>query len=84
MVSSNFMKKLDLDGTDKFYEISLVINRMAEKLNENQQKMALTLETDLERAYAISEIQELKSLLLRIKNIEEQAEILITKLEETN
>ena len=84
MVSGNFMKRLDLEGTDKFYEISVVFNQMAEKLDENRQKMAVTLETDLERAYAISEIQELKSLLLRIKNIEEQAEILITKLEETN
>ena len=82
MVSSNFMKRLDLDGTDKFYEISLIIDQMAEKLNENQQKKALTLETELERAYDISEIQELKSVLLRIRNIEEQAEILIAKLED--
>ena len=82
MVSGNFMNRLDLEGTDKFYEISLVFNQMAEQLNENRQKMALTLETDLERAYALSEIQELKSVLLRIKNIEEQAEVLIAKLEE--
>ena len=82
IVSSNYGQRLYFEGADEFYEISLVFNQMAEKLNENQQKMAETLQSDLERAYTKNEIQELKSLLLRLHNIEGQAEALIASLEE--
>ena len=84
IVSSNYGQRLYFEGADEFYEISLVFNQMAEKLDENQQKMAVTLQTEKEKAYTKSEIQELKSVLLRIKSIEEQAESLISKLEENS
>jgi len=53
-------------------------------LDENHQKIAVTLQTEKEKTYTKSEIQELKSVLLRIKSIEEQAESLISKLEENS
>jgi len=81
IVSSNYGQRLYFEGADEFYEISLVFNEMAEKLNENQQKMELTLQSDLEKAYTINEIQELKSLLVRLHTIEGQAEELIVRLE---
>ncbi|HEY5509787.1 MAG TPA: hypothetical protein VIK10_02050 [Prolixibacteraceae bacterium] len=74
--------RLDFEGTDKFYEISLVINEMAEKLSENEKKMTVTLPVESERALIINEIQELKSVLTRIKNIKNEAEALIVRLEE--
>ena len=43
IVSSNYNQRLYLDGKDEFYEISLVFNEMADKLNENKQKMSVTL-----------------------------------------
>jgi len=81
IVSSNYGKRLYIDGTDEIYEISLVINKMAEQLNENEKKMSVPLLADSERAYALNDVEELKSMLIRIKNIEEQAEVLISKLE---
>ena len=81
IVSSNYGKRLYIDGTDEIYEISLVFNKMAEQLNENEKKMSVPLLADSERAYALNDVQELKSMLIRIKNIEEQAEVLISKLE---
>jgi len=81
IVSSNYGKRLYIDGTDEIYEISLVINKMAEQLNENEKKMSVPLLADSERAYALNDVEELKSILIRIKNIEEQAEVLISKLE---
>ena len=81
IVSSNYGKRLYIDGTDEIYEISLVINKMAEQLNENEKKMSVPLLADSERAYALNDVEELKSMLIRIKNIEEQAEVIINKLE---
>jgi NtrC-family two-component system sensor histidine kinase KinB len=78
----DYSHRLDFDETDKFYEISLVINKMAEKLNETEKKMTVTIPNESGKAIKISEIQELKSVLTRIKNIETEAEELIVRLEE--
>jgi NtrC-family two-component system sensor histidine kinase KinB len=79
--TSNYAQRLYFDGTDEFYEISLVINKMAEKLNENEKKMSVTLHPDIGKDYTLKEIQELKNMLERIKNIEEQAVDLISRLD---
>jgi two-component system, NtrC family, sensor histidine kinase KinB len=79
--SGNYGKRLYFDGTDEFYQISLVINKMAENLNENEKKMSVTLPADLGKDYAFNDILELKDLLVRIKSIEEQAVNLISRLD---
>jgi methyl-accepting chemotaxis protein len=79
----NYGQRLYFEGKDEFYDISLVFNEMAEKLNENKQKMELTLQVDQKNEYSINDIQELKRFLVRIKDIEEQGEKLITRLENT-
>jgi two-component system, NtrC family, sensor histidine kinase KinB len=78
----DYANRLDFDGTDKFYEISLVINDMAGKLNETEKKMTVNKPIESDKILIISEIQELKSVLTRIKNIEKEAEALIGKLED--
>jgi len=78
----NYGHRLVFDGTDKFYEISLVINEMAEKLSESKNKKGNTLPDELDRALATSDIQELKSVLMQIKNLDQQAEALIARLED--
>lgn len=81
IVSSNYGKRLDFDGTDKIYEISWIFNEMAMKLHENKPEMSVSLIADSEKATAFKDIQELKRVLSRIKSIEEQASALISKLE---
>jgi len=81
IVNSNFRKKLHIEGTDEIYEISLFFNEMADKINENQQKMAVSLLTDSEKDYNMKEVQELKKVLSRIKSNEEEASALISRLE---
>ena len=81
IVSSNYRQRLYLDGNDELYEISLAFNEMADKLNINQQKISVNLYDDPGKAYNLNDIQELKSILLRIKSIEEQAIELISRLE---
>jgi nitrogen fixation/metabolism regulation signal transduction histidine kinase len=81
IVSNNYSQRIYLEGNDELYEISLAFNEMAEKLNKNQQKMSVNLHGDPEKDYKLNDIQELKSILLRIKSVEDQAIELITRLE---
>jgi methyl-accepting chemotaxis protein len=81
LVSSNYGQRLHFEGKDEFYDISLVFNEMAEKLNENKQKMDLTLQVDKELYDSVDDVKELKRLLERINSIEEQASELISRLE---
>ena len=81
IASSNYGQRLFFDGKDEFYEISLVFNEMAEKLSTNKQKMDLTLEVGNEKEKMLSELQELKQFLVRLKSIEEQATEIITRIE---
>jgi methyl-accepting chemotaxis protein len=79
--SSNYGQRLYFKGKDEFYEISLVFNEMAEKLSELNQKTTLTSQVDLEKDLGYNDIQELKRILVRIKDIEEQAIEIISKSE---
>jgi len=81
MVSSNYNHKLFLDGNDELYEISSAFNEMADKLNQNKQKMSVTLHADPGKDFDLKDIQELKSLLLRMKSAEEQAIELISRFD---
>lgn len=81
IVASNYGQRLYFDGTDEFYEISLVFNEMAEKLHEGNQKKSVTLAEDFENDTSSDDLWELKTVLARMKSIEEQAEEVISKLE---
>lgn len=81
IVSSNFNQRLFFDGKDEFYEISQVLNEMADNLKKNQKQMSLTLQEVSEKDLKSNDIEELKKMLFRIKNLEEQAAALITRFE---
>lgn len=81
IVSSNFDERLFFDGRDEFYEISLVINEMAEKLKKNKQKMSLTLQEESGKDLNPNDIEELKKMMFRLKSMEEQATTLISRIE---
>jgi hypothetical protein len=81
IVSSNYEQRLHFEGKDELYEISLVFNEMADKLLKNKQKIDLTLHNDIAKEPRFNDIEELKSILFRLKNMEEQAMELISRLE---
>ena len=81
VVSGNFEKKLYIDGTDEIYEMSLVFNEMAKMIHENKPELYVPLLADSSKAASYNDLQELKGMLIRLKNIEEQAVELISKLE---
>ena len=81
IVSSNYDQHLYFDGKDEFYEISLVFNEMAEKLKKNEQKMSVTLLDQDSRDLSNKDLEELKKMMVRVKNMEEQAATLISKFE---
>lgn len=81
VVSSNYRQKIFLDGNDELSEISLAFNEMAEKLDQNKPKISVTLQKDPGNDNNLNDIQELKNILLRIKNAEEQALELISRFD---
>jgi hypothetical protein len=81
IVSGKYHERLHMSGTDEIYEISLIFDKMAEKLHENDEKMTLTLQTALGKDKGINDINELKSIIIHIKNIEEQLQVILSKSE---
>lgn len=79
VVSSNFDQHLYFDGNDEFYEISLVINEMADKLKKDKQKMSVTLQQESLKGINPNDIEELEKMVFRIKVMEEQAAALLAK-----
>ena len=58
IVSSNYGQRLYFDGSDEFYEISLLFNQMAEKLDHTNPKMSLNLEEDFYTDDRLNDIQK--------------------------
>lgn len=81
IVSSNYEQHLYFYGRDEFYEISIVFNEMADKLHKNMPGMSGTLPNEPGRELSSEDIEELKKMLLRIKNTEIQASALISKFD---
>jgi len=81
MGPGNYGQRLYFNGKDEIYEISLIFNEMAEKLEDKNQKKSFTLHRDLDDESNIYDIQELKRILISMKNTEEQVSELISKLE---
>jgi hypothetical protein len=84
IVSSNYGQRLYFDGSDEFYEISLLFNEMAEKLEGQSKKMSVISPEDFENGENYNDIQELKDTLLRIKAIELQAKEVISRFEKSS
>lgn len=78
IVSSNYRQRLYFKGNDEISEISLIINEMTDKLNDNNQK---TSHISSAQDSNIDDIKEVKEILIRMKSIEEQACTLISRLE---
>jgi two-component system, NtrC family, sensor histidine kinase KinB len=81
IVSNNYDQHLYFYGKDEFYEISLVFNEMADKLRKSMPKMSVVKEDQSGQEISPDAIEELKKMLLRIKNTEIQASALISKFE---
>jgi NtrC-family two-component system sensor histidine kinase KinB len=81
IVSSNYDQRLFFEGNDEFHEISLLLNEMAAKLKENKGKMSVTLPDEKTNGLNPKEVSDLKMLVFRMKNIEEQAAALISKID---
>lgn len=80
--ANNYGQRLYFDGKDEFYEISLVFNKMAEKLSGTNPKKPISFDDlVLEKDQNINDIRELKKILISMKSIEEQALVVISKLE---
>jgi methyl-accepting chemotaxis protein len=81
IATSNYDHRLYFEGNDEFHEISMLINEMAGKIKENKNKMSVTLPEDKAKSLNTKEVDELKQMLIRLKNLEEQAGALVSRIE---
>lgn len=81
IVSSNYGQRLYFEGKDEFYEISLLFNEMAEKLNKMQFESAVSDKEPLVKDINSTDLQELKRILEQMKVFEKQAVELVSKLD---
>jgi two-component system, NtrC family, sensor histidine kinase KinB len=79
--SGKYTKRISVTGNDELQEIALIFNEMADKLNDNNEKMELALHLNSEKTVISNDIEELKKLLKQVKVIEGQAVEIIAKLE---
>lgn len=81
IVASNYGQRLYFDGQDEFYEISLLFNEMAEKLEGQSRKMSVTSLDVFEFGDSYTELQELKDILLKMNAVGLQAKELMSRIE---
>ena len=79
--AGNYDQRLNFEGEDEFYDISLVFNDMAKNINENKQHSLVNLKADLEREISLSQVQELKRIFEQLHGYEKRAVELMSKLE---
>lgn len=82
VVSSNYTQRINLKGDDELSEISLIINEMADKFNKFDKETYVSFEeSKIKKEKDSSDLQELKSVLSKIKSLEEQVSGLILNIE---
>jgi methyl-accepting chemotaxis protein len=80
IVSSNYNQRLYFNGKDEFYDLSLVFNEMAEKLN-SRKEMSVTLQKDSGKDLSSKDVEELKKMVFQMKIMQEQASALLSRFE---
>jgi two-component system, NtrC family, sensor histidine kinase KinB len=81
IVSSNYDQRLNFDGKDEFYEISLVLNEMAGKLKENESQLSVNLHDESQPDTNSSDSEILRKLMSRLTKMEAEVSYLIEKFE---
>lgn len=80
--SSNYSQRLNFEGEDEFYDISLVFNEMAKNLESSQQAKPEDIQAEVSQEISRSQVTELKKMLDQMQGIKERAEDIIAKLEQ--
>ncbi len=78
---SNYNQRLYISGNDELSEISFIFNEMADRINKIDQDSIYSIQEPVKKELNISELQELKSILEKMRIFENQASELISRLE---
>ncbi len=80
--AGNFNQRLQFEGEDEFYDISLVFNDMAINLGRNMVNSPPSPVMDAEGELNLNRIAELKRIFEQVEGIKERASDIISKLEQ--
>lgn len=79
--SGNFGERLNFEGEDEFYDISLVFNSMAANLGQSEQGFQGNSEKDFEQELYLEQKMEFKRIVDQMEGLKERAEDIVNKLE---
>lgn len=79
--SGNYTERLNFEGEDEFYDISLVFNEMAKNLDGFNRDPKIAPEKNPEMEIYFDQFSALKKILEQMEGIKERAESLIAQLE---
>jgi two-component system, NtrC family, sensor histidine kinase KinB len=80
-VSSNYAQRFNITGSDELSEIAAIVNEMAEKINKTDCNAFNEMIEPTKKEVVSGDLDELKCVIIKIKNIEKEASELLLKIE---
>lgn len=81
VVSSNYNQRLNITGTDELSEIAVIVNEMAEKINQTDQDFYTASKGPIKNRFDSSDLEEMKKVLAKLKVFEKDASELLMRIE---
>lgn len=79
--ASNYRHRFIINGSDELSEMSILVNEMSEKINRTDPDLIETIGEQSKGKMEIDEIEDLKIALSKMKMLEEEANELISRIE---
>jgi hypothetical protein len=84
VASSNYAQRFNIAGSDELSEIAVIVNEMAEKINKTDGNVFNEMIEPTKKDVGSGDLDELKSVIRKVKNIEKEASELLLKIENKN
>lgn len=81
VASSNYTQRFNIAGSDELSEMATIVNEMAEKINKTEGNVFNDIIEPAKDEIIPKDLDELKGVIVKIKNIEKEASELLLKLE---
>lgn len=81
VASSNYAQRFNIAGSDELSEMAKIVNEMAEKINKTDGNIFNDMIEPTRNEIVSGDLDELKDVIAKIKNIEKEASELLLKIE---
>jgi signal transduction histidine kinase len=81
VASSNYAQRFNITGSDELSEMAKIVNEMAEKINKTDGNVFNDMIEPTKKEVVTRDLDELKDVIAKIKNIEKEASELLLRIE---